>query len=583
MLILAGVSINAIVGVNGIISQVTNAKLVSEEVARREALEMILFDYNSSEFLGDAEGMHKFLSKVKEEGQIGNYAVSTDEDYAIIKYDNKNYEIVRESEGSTYYKISDEVDGNILEEGDNFILTQKTLDTEDGFTFENGNSYIVIDEKLTADEFDFNIPAGDPVTIKIMHDMDIDNKDVANRSAINLEKGATLNLYIYGKVNVNSSFGIKSQPATGDGFTAETGIPGGSGAYAGIHVPEGAILNLYGTGILTAVGGDAGDGGDGGYNNLDWGGAGGGGAGAGIGGHGGKGGTSISFSIGNTGYKGENAGNINIYNSLTVKAFGGGGGTGGAVSKTENSVQSGGGGSGYPAAGIGGGGAGGTSGNTQDSGGGFGAGNGEYTFHIGGENGCTLANLQNANTAISGSYYESYAIFVGANTSQQILWNGEIPCNPKWQSGGIGGGGTGGYGERYIPDSASAGKGGQIRVSSNAKIYAYNGSYITTKNTVDMTEEEKISTQALIYAQAGYDIKAIRELLKVKKVTARTIADLVSEWSTSTNNYSAQRTIISPYKNGSNQGKFVLGIGSGAGCSQEIDGNGTYTIDSSMN
>ena len=108
MLILAGVSINAIVGDNGIISQVTNAKLVSEEVARREALEMILFDYNSSEFLGDAEGMHKFLSKVKEEGQIGNYAVSTDEDYAIIKYDNKNYEIVRESEGSTYYKISDE-------------------------------------------------------------------------------------------------------------------------------------------------------------------------------------------------------------------------------------------------------------------------------------------------------------------------------------------------------------------------------------------------------------------------------------------------------------------------------------------
>ena len=254
MLILAGVSINAIVGDDGIIAKATNAKLISEEAKRREALDMILLDYNSSEFLGEAEGMHKFLSKIQDEGQIGNYAITTDEDYAIIKYDDKSYEIVRENEGSTYYKISDEVDGTILEDGDNIILTQKTLDTEDGFTFENGKSYIVLDEKLTADEFDFNIQAGDPVTIKIMHDMDIDNKDVSNRSAINLEKGATLNLYVYGKVNVDSSYGVIPAINTGDG------AEGGSGAYAGIRVPKTATLNLYGNGIITAKGGDAGRG-----------------------------------------------------------------------------------------------------------------------------------------------------------------------------------------------------------------------------------------------------------------------------------------------------------------------------------
>ena len=256
MLILAGVSINAIVGDDGILAKATNAKLISEESARREALEMILFDYNSSEFLGEAEGMHKFLSKIKDEGQIGNYAITTDEDYAIIKYDDKSYEIVRENEGSTYYKISDEVDGTILEDGDNIILTQKTLDTEDGFVFENGKSYIVLDEKLTADEFDFNIQAGDPVTIKIMHDMDIDNKDVPNRSAINLEDRATLNLYVYGKVNVNSSLGVDGEVGN------VNGAKGGVGANAGIHVPKNSTLNLYGTGTLMAYGGNAGKGTD---------------------------------------------------------------------------------------------------------------------------------------------------------------------------------------------------------------------------------------------------------------------------------------------------------------------------------
>ena len=65
MLILAGVSINAIVGDDGIIAKATNAKLISEEAKRREALDMILLDYNSSEFLGEAEEMHKFLSKMQ--------------------------------------------------------------------------------------------------------------------------------------------------------------------------------------------------------------------------------------------------------------------------------------------------------------------------------------------------------------------------------------------------------------------------------------------------------------------------------------------------------------------------------------
>lgn len=98
--------------------------------------------------------------------------------------------------------------------------------------------------------------------------------------------------------------------------------------------------------------------------------AGGGGAGAGIGGNGGNGGESNSTNNekdennlwghtytegGHDGYAGENCGKVNIYNDVTVYAYGGSGSN--TVPSLNTGTNSG--GSGYPAAGIGGGGAGG--------------------------------------------------------------------------------------------------------------------------------------------------------------------------------------------------------------------------------
>lgn len=98
--------------------------------------------------------------------------------------------------------------------------------------------------------------------------------------------------------------------------------------------------------------------------------AGGGGAGAGIGGNGGDGGESNSTNNendendlwghtytegGHDGYAGENCGKVNIYNDVTVYAYGGAGSN--TVPSLNIGTNSG--GSGYPAAGIGGGGAGG--------------------------------------------------------------------------------------------------------------------------------------------------------------------------------------------------------------------------------
>ena len=259
-------------------------------------------------------------------------------------------------------------------------------------------------------------------------------------------------------------------------------------------------------------------------------------------------------------------------------------------------------------------GAGGCSGDTVTSGAGFSAGNGEYTFFdVGAVNGVTLVNQQHKGTAIGGSYYESYANSNLALNSQSNLYDYTYNMS-SYSSGGIGGGAPISAGTQSgnlspeiasiekpvtsqcamqspkwngskIVDSAQGGKGGNITISENAKIYAYNGSYITTKDSSEMTDLERQTTQALIYAQAGYDVKAIRELQKVKVVNSRTISGLVNEWSQTDYNFSEQRTIKSPYDLtcGSLANTYVLGIGSGAGGSQEVDGNGTYTIDASLN
>ena len=235
--------------------------------------------------------------------------------------------------------------------GGSILISRNNIKNAEGgkITLKDKDSVVVIDTVKT-DNFNFDIPANATVTIKLMDNMNIDNENSTDRSAINLNDGSTLNLYIYGNTTVNSSYGVAGANATGD----YEDTSGGAGAKAGIHVPETATLNLYGTGTLTAIGGDAGKGGDGDFNSKDWGGAG--------------GGRSWSWnwwkpeekvgdaggSFGYAGDNGEKAGNINI-NTLTVYAFGGHGGSGGSLSQASTSYQSGGGGGGYPAAGIGGG------------------------------------------------------------------------------------------------------------------------------------------------------------------------------------------------------------------------------------
>ena len=116
-------------------------------------------------------------------------------------------------------------------------------------------------------ELSIQVKNGTHAKVNIFKDMTLTNEGI-ERSAIDLESNATLDLFVAEgtSLNVNSGFGKTGETAIG------LGAAGGPGGYAGIHVPESAMLNLYGKGNIIAFGGNAGDGGGAVSNNTGGGG-----------------------------------------------------------------------------------------------------------------------------------------------------------------------------------------------------------------------------------------------------------------------------------------------------------------------
>ena len=354
LLILAGVTISSITGNNGILTRTKEAVAAQDEANRREYLDQLMLEYSMDRTSRD-EGITDFLNKLKADGRIQDFAYYDGE--LVLKYDNCYY--LAERQGS-FYKIARKLETEV--DGGSILISRNNIKNAEGgkITLKDKDSVVVIDTVKT-DNFNFDIPANATVTIKLMDDMNIDNSNTKDRSAINLNNGSTLNLYIYGNTNVISSIGAEG----GRSVYLDEDLPSNpNGAYAGIHVPETATLNLYGTGTLIAEGGNAGDGGSyiytgEGEHPVDLQGCtGGGGAGAGIGGNGGTGGIPSNETgalNGQKGSNGEKAGRININEGLTVYAIGGRGASGGSVKCDINHYSCGAGGGGYPAAGIGGG------------------------------------------------------------------------------------------------------------------------------------------------------------------------------------------------------------------------------------
>ncbi len=586
MIILAAVSINAAIGEDGILGETAKTKELSKRVLIKEKLEESLIGFHNSRYVDEEDGLSQYLLELVKNDKIDNFISSTDGEIVYIQKDGENFQWKEDETKSNTFYVSEDIDANISamlntesvaermeERKPSILVTQNTLQEKQGsgFSFSSGTTYLII-ESLAGNNFDFKIPAGDPITIKIAQPMTVDNsgRDVngkpLDRSAIDLEVGATLNLYVFNNVEVNSSYGRDADVTTP-----------GTGAYAGIHVPKGATLNLYGTGTLKAYGGNAGTGGV--PSGAENGGAGGGGAGAGIGGNGGDGG-SWKTGVGASGKKGEDAGDINIHNSLTVYAYGGGGGSGGQSSPTLNDATGGG---GYPAAGIGGGGAGAAGATCCAGGGGFSGGSPENSNYQS-KNG--LASVTNDNT--EHDWWNGGGYFSGAPKVDDKGVNRAVTC-----FGGYGGQGAWGNTHR-AGDGGEAGDGGNVKVNTSAKVYAFNGNRYT-----DGTSYSNGLNQCPIYVQCG--IKPARysnsgkygaertnfdhfELIKsVNQGTASKLSYVNTLYS-SNNTYKSKKSlnVASALGIASNiLGTVDLskqGIGSGAGYIENT--NGTYVVTS---
>ena len=415
MLILAGVSLNAIVGDNGILTQAQQASIASKKASILENLDTELASYNVDTIIGNSFEATTILNnlinkklidsilcsggiyKANVDSAIGIPNFDSDEnytgyiDYSVKKDDfqillSVNDEGIYKAEfGEVNISAGGEVSGGTtLVTKDAFEKGDESANPEDKgkFTIDKDSSVMFVDEiGDNGEELSIYIKSGVHAKVKIFKNMLLTNSGML-RSAIDIEPGGTLDLWVADNVtlNVNSGFGIKGE--TGINGTMRQN-KGGDGAYAGIHCWDDgnkkSILNISGQGTVICYGGDASDGGAAASSSETQ-------SSSGCGGGGGRrswsrnrtemvemvgDSNSISDNSGKNGYtnplsttndmnagldggKGEDCGIVNIYSSVTVYAYGGAGGS----SPTSLNFGTNSGAGGYPAAGIGGGGAG---------------------------------------------------------------------------------------------------------------------------------------------------------------------------------------------------------------------------------
>ena len=554
MIIIAGVIISNVIGENSAIDKAEYSKEEEEYKSKKDALQQYLTKYNSKSFVG-SDDFGEFLQK-----EMG----LTEADYTHIPGEGVDYYQIKYLGEDFFIKIIDgigELSGvpEDLKEKIKYIETgDKVISPDTGL--EDNKSYAII-ENVNLNDFSFDIPANTNVTIKLLSDLEITNANLDKpRAAINLNEGATLNLQVEANITVNSTFGESADITVA-----------GKGGYAGIHVPTGTTLNLSGGGVITCYGGDAGDGGtmlDASITGNDKKCAGGGGAGAGIGGNGGTGGAYVSGKGANGG-NGESCGTVNITGSLTVYAYGGAGGSGGAGTITTATA---GGGGGYPAAGIGGGGAGGAGGTCCSGAGGYSGGTGEqdttqsHNGLAGGSGPKQYKAPEDSKIGGSGYFQGAYGVDQ-ANVDRAVtVFGGK--GNQGWHS----------YSSHGSGDGGTAGSGGAITVSSNNKIYAYNGNlYSDGKNSMPcpIYLQAGIKNAQYTYISQGNNVSRWKFLLK-QTATKSTVSK------TNYKNANFSQTININEQLGisgnplSNVDMSKQGVGSGAGYIEVS--NGTYKV-----
>ena len=255
---LALVALNSGLGEGSMLQKTASGAKDWSEKEVIDEVNVLLADYAVDAALSEKDTINSYLLELQGANLIQDYRYIGKH---LIMYKDLYFELEKDGYGYRVAKVREAGDVS----GDEYVILTSEVIESKSIGLEIDKKYILLDDISTQD-FNFDIPEGKTITIILAKDMVIDNKDV-KRSAINLNKNSTLNLYVYGRIEVNSGYGENA-----------SGNVAGAGGYAGIRVPETATLNIYGEGTLTARGGDAGDGEVSDNESLH---AGGGGAGAG--------------------------------------------------------------------------------------------------------------------------------------------------------------------------------------------------------------------------------------------------------------------------------------------------------------
>lgn len=341
VIVIVSTVIKLVTGGANVLTKAKSASSETKESQKVESLNLLFTSYKTDALTSGKKGtnLKNYLQELKSKNSIQNFWYS--KELSILKYDDSYFIVKSEDENNTVIGsvpiVSDEYAQKTM---DNYLKSIEKNNKET-ISFENENVYI-ISKAVKKDCYDYTIPVDQQITIAIIDELEINNKNL-EKPAIELLENSILNLYVYSDVHVSSLYNGNEKII----YNEITDQPG----YAGIHVPVGATLNLFGNSDLTVKGGPAGKGGT--YTLTDYTlGNGGGGAGAGIGGNGGIGGASAENESLEGGVGGS-CGDVGIFGSVKVFAYGGCGAQGGDSTK-----EGAGAGGGYPAAGIGGGGAG---------------------------------------------------------------------------------------------------------------------------------------------------------------------------------------------------------------------------------
>ncbi len=285
MLILAGVSINAAIGENGIVTRAEKASRQSKIAQEKEELEYALTNLNIGAILDDDEQLIKDIAVDlcqrgvldgtinRSSGQVavGRDATTGARYFFGVKGEN-TYKISKNLEGLYTAELTQSQSGGDINGGytvvteDSFNTGNDVSDEDKGKFRITSNAEVVFMDSISG-ELSIYVKAGVHATVGIYADITLTNQNLS-RSAIEIEPTGILDVYIGEKENgqlatltVNSGLATEAE---------RTGQPG-NGGYAGIHVPwndvnddgvldagdEYAVLNLFGQGIVKAYGGDA--------------------------------------------------------------------------------------------------------------------------------------------------------------------------------------------------------------------------------------------------------------------------------------------------------------------------------------